>query len=64
MSGSVVVIRAINVDLVISGAPLPEPGQTVTGGVFAQHHGDKGGNQAVAAARALGSPSTSTRKHS
>ena len=54
MTGSVVVIGAINVDLVVSGATLPTPGQTVTGGVFAQHHGGKGGNQAVAAARALG----------
>jgi ribokinase len=54
MTGSVVVIGAINVDLVVSGAPLPEPGQTVTGGVFAEHQGGKGGNQAVAAARALG----------
>jgi ribokinase len=54
MTGSVVVIGAINVDLVVSGAPLPSPGQTVTGGAFAQHHGGKGGNQAVAAARALG----------
>jgi ribokinase len=54
VTGSVVVIGAINVDLVVSGAPLPSPGQTVTGGMFAQHHGGKGGNQAVAAARALG----------
>jgi ribokinase len=54
MTSSVVVIGAINVDLVVSGAPLPAPGETVTGGVFAQHHGGKGGNQAVAAARALG----------
>ena len=54
MTGSVVVIGAINVDLVVSGASLPAPGKTVTGGVFAQHHGGKGGNQAVAAARALG----------
>jgi ribokinase len=54
MTGSVVVIGAINVDLVVSGAALPAPGQTVTGGVFAQHHGGKGGNQAVAASRALG----------
>jgi len=54
VTGSIVVIGAINVDLVVSGAPLPGPGQTVTGGVFAQHHGGKGGNQAVAAARALG----------
>lgn len=54
MTGSVVVVGAINVDLVVSGAPLPEPGRTVTGGTFAQHQGGKGGNQAVAAARALG----------
>lgn len=54
MTGSVVVIGAINVDLVVSGAPLPAPGQTVTGSVFAQHHGGKGGNQAVAASRARG----------
>jgi ribokinase len=54
MTGSVVVVGAINVDLVVSGASLPAPGETVTGGVFAQHHGGKGGNQAVAAARALG----------
>jgi ribokinase len=54
VTGSVVVLGAINVDLVVSGAPLPAPGQTVTGGVFAQHHGGKGGNQAVAASRALG----------
>jgi ribokinase len=54
VTGSVVVIGAINVDLVVSGAALPAPGQTVTGGEFAQHHGGKGGNQAVAAARALG----------
>jgi ribokinase len=54
VTGSVVVIGAINVDLVVSGAPLPAPGHTVTGGVFAKHHGGKGGNQAVAAARALG----------
>jgi ribokinase len=54
VSGSVVVIGAINVDLVVSGAPLPEPGRTVTGGTFAQHQGGKGGNQAVAASRARG----------
>ena len=54
MTGSVVVLGAINVDLVVSGAALPGPGQTVTGGRFSQHHGGKGGNQAVAAARALG----------
>jgi ribokinase len=53
-TATLVVIGSINVDLVVSGAPLPGPGETVTGGTFAQHHGGKGGNQAVAAARALG----------
>ena len=50
---SLVVVGAVNVDLVVRGVPLPAPGQTVTGGVFERHHGGKGGNQAVAAARAL-----------
>lgn len=45
------VLGAINVDLVVSGAPLPRPGETVSGGTFSEHHGGKGGNQAVAAAR-------------
>lgn len=54
MTGTVAVLGAINVDLVVSGAPLPKPGYTVTGGTFAEHHGGKGGNQAVAAARATG----------
>jgi ribokinase len=49
----VAVLGAINVDLVVAGAPLPGPGETVTGGTFSQHHGGKGGNQAVAAARAI-----------
>jgi ribokinase len=48
-----VVVGAVNVDLVVRGVPLPSPGQTVTGGVFERHQGGKGGNQAVAAARAL-----------
>jgi ribokinase len=47
------VLGAINEDLVVSGATLPRPGETVTGGTFAQHHGGKGGNQAVAAARVI-----------
>ena len=50
---AVVVLGAINVDMVVSGATLPAPGETVVGGTFALHHGGKGGNQAVAAARAL-----------
>ena len=50
-SGRVVVVASVNVDLVVTIARLPVPGETVTGGRFARHHGGKGGNQAVAAAR-------------
>jgi ribokinase len=50
-AGEVLVVGSINVDVVIRAAQLPAPGQTVTGGVFAQHQGGKGANQAVAAAR-------------
>lgn len=48
-----VVLGSLNVDLVVAGIRLPAPGETVTGGRFEQHHGGKGGNAAVAAARAL-----------
>jgi ribokinase len=54
MSGRLAVVGAINVDLVVSLAYLPLPGETVTGGTFARHQGGKGGNQATAAARASG----------
>jgi ribokinase len=51
-SGRVIVVGSINVDLVMRLPRLPEPGETVLGGVSAHHHGGKGANQAVAAARA------------
>ncbi len=51
MSGRVIVVGSVNVDLVVTTERLPGPGETVIGGHFAQHHGGKGGNQAVAAAR-------------
>jgi ribokinase len=51
MSGRVVVVGSVNIDLVVRSARLPAPGETVTGGSFEQHPGGKGGNQAVAAAR-------------
>jgi ribokinase len=51
---ALVVIGAVNVDLVVTTDHLPGPGETVMGGTFARHLGGKGGNQAVAAARALG----------
>jgi ribokinase len=49
--GRVVVVGSVNVDLVVVAPRLPRPGETVTGGDVARHHGGKGGNQAVAAAR-------------
>src|SRR6478735_2456394 len=51
MSGRVIVVGSVNVDLVVTTERLPGPGETVVGGRFARHHGGKGGNQAVAAAR-------------
>jgi ribokinase len=50
--GRVIVVGSINVDVVMRLPRLPAPGETVTGGVSARHHGGKGANQAVAAARA------------
>lgn len=49
--GRVIVVGSVNIDLVVSVERLPRPGETVTGGRFERHHGGKGGNQAVAAAR-------------
>ena len=57
MTGRVIVVGSVNVDLVVTARTLPAPGETVIGGRFAQHHGGKGGNQAVAAAR-LGAPTS------
>ena len=51
-AGEVLVVGSINVDLVVRAPRLPAPGETVSGGTFARHHGGKGANQAVAAARA------------
>lgn len=51
MTGRVIVVGSVNIDLVVTTRTLPVPGETVIGGRFAQHHGGKGGNQAVASAR-------------
>ena len=55
MSGRVLVVGSVNVDLVVQTDRLPLPGETVLGGTFRRFHGGRGGNQAVAAAR-LGGP--------
>ena len=46
-----VVVGSLNLDLVVSLARLPEPGETVFGDRLEQHAGGKGLNQAAAAAR-------------
>ena len=51
MTGRVLVVGSVNVDLVVATELLPAPGETVLGGTFTRFHGGKGGNQAVAAAR-------------
>jgi ribokinase len=51
-AGRVIVVGSINVDVVLRLPGLPGPGETVLGGELARHHGGKGANQAVAAARA------------
>ncbi len=47
-----IVVGAINVDLVVVAPRLPGPGETVVGGGLQTYGGGKGANAAVAAARA------------
>lgn len=47
----IVVLGSTNTDMVVSGAKIPVPGETVCGGAFAMNPGGKGANQAVAVAR-------------
>jgi ribokinase len=51
MKGRLLVIGALNVDLVIAAPKLPAPGETVVGPDLQRHGGGKGGNAAVAAVR-------------
>lgn len=51
-SAPVVVLGSLNMDLIGRTAQFPAPGQTVLGDTFTTVPGGKGGNQAVAAARA------------
>nr|WP_064570396.1 PfkB family carbohydrate kinase [Gordonia sp. LAM0048] len=46
------VVGAVNVDLVVEADRLPGPGETVVGPTVTRHGGGKGANAAVAAARA------------
>lgn len=55
MTGRVVVVGSLNLDLVIGLSRMPDSGETVFGDRLDQHAGGKGLNQAVAAAR-LGIP--------
>jgi ribokinase len=52
MRGRIIVVGAINTDLVIRATHLPAPGETVVGDGLQTFGGGKGANAAVAAARA------------
>ncbi len=48
---NIVEVGSLNMDLVVRIPNIPQPGETLMGGVFHTYPGGKGGNQAVAAAR-------------
>lgn len=50
-AAALVVAGSLNLDLVGRAPRIPGPGETVLGSALTRHHGGKGGNQAVAAAR-------------
>jgi ribokinase len=54
MSGHILVVGSINMDLVVRTERHPKPGETVLGTQFQTFPGGKGANQAVAAARSGG----------
>lgn len=51
MTGKILVVGSLNMDLVVNVPQLPKTGETILGGRFATFPGGKGANQAVAAAR-------------
>lgn len=51
MSGTIVVVGSINLDLVATAPKIPAPGETISGTGFRTFPGGKGANQAVAASR-------------
>ena len=52
MTPKLVVVGAVNVDMVVTAPALPRPGETVVGSGVERHGGGKGANAAVAASRA------------
>ena len=52
MAARVCVVGSVNADLTFTVDALPRPGQTVLASSLSSSPGGKGGNQAVAAARA------------
>jgi ribokinase len=54
MSGHILVVGSINMDMVVRTERHPQPGETLLGQDFRTYPGGKGANQAVAAARAGG----------
>lgn len=53
-AGPIVVLGSVNMDLVTTAGRLPRPGETLLGNSFSTVPGGKGGNQAIAAAKAGG----------
>lgn len=51
MSGGIIVVGSLNMDLVVRAPRLPQVGETIIGSEFGTYPGGKGANQAVAAAR-------------
>ena len=51
VTGTVVVVGSLNVDLVVGLDRMPEQGETVLGDTLERHAGGKGLNQAIAASR-------------
>ena len=50
-AGRILVVGSMNVDMVVKTSRIPNPGETLLGGVFNQFHGGKGANQAFSASR-------------
>src|SRR5215210_1658487 len=57
MKPSIVVVGSSNTDMVVKVDHLPAAGETIIGGIFFMNPGEKGANQAVAAARLGGNVS-------